>query len=244
MSEPLLALQQVHFHYSEREILRGVDFALYERERVALVGANGAGKSTLLQLLVGLHKPSTGQIFAFGQARQIEADFIEVRARVGLVFQDADDQLFCPTVLEDVVFGPLNLGRSPTQARADAEQTLLDLGLEDFAERVTHRLSTGEKRLVALATVLAMHPAVLLLDEPTNGLDATTEQRLIQHLATLPQAMLIVSHDQCFLAQLATRVVSLHQGQLKHAVMHQHVSQHNHVHVHASGMDSDHVHER
>ncbi|PQJ97323.1 energy-coupling factor ABC transporter ATP-binding protein [Chromatium okenii] len=212
----LLELREVHSGYPTHPVLRGVNFALAAGERVALIGANGAGKTTLLHLLVGLVRPTAGEVIAFGQVRRSETDFHAVRAQVGLVFQDADDQLFCPTVLEDVAFGPRNLGRTSAQAKADALDTLAALGLAGFAERVTYRLSAGEKRLVALATVLAMKPTVLLLDEPTNGLDAATEARLIQYLAALKQAMVIVSHDQQVLAQLATRSVRLDSGVLHH----------------------------
>jgi cobalt/nickel transport system ATP-binding protein len=160
-----------------------------------------------------------------------------VRARVGLLFQNSDDQLFCPSVLDDVAFGPLNLGRSPADARQDAERALFDLGLAAFAERVTHRLSAGEKRLVALATVLAMQPRVLLLDEPTTGLDQASEARLIAHLSALDQAMLIVSHDRRFLEQLIDRAVVLEDGRLHEAVLHRHphVHRHEHLHLHLPG---------
>jgi cobalt/nickel transport system ATP-binding protein len=214
MTAPLLELRHIQFDYPARAVLREVNFQLAAGERVALIGANGAGKTTLLHLLVGLVRPTAGQVLAFGQVRRSEADFHPVRARVGLVFQDADDQLFCPTVLEDVAFGPLNLGQSPAQARAVALETLALLGLAEFAERVTYRLSAGEKRLVALATVLAMQPQVLLLDEPTTGLDAATTQHLIALLAAMEQAMVIVSHDWRCLRQLATRTVRLAEGRL------------------------------
>jgi cobalt/nickel transport system ATP-binding protein len=214
MTAPLLELRHIQFDYPARAVLREVNFQLAAGERVALIGANGAGKTTLLHLLVGLVRPTSGQVLAFGQVRRSEADFHPVRARVGLVFQDADDQLFCPTVLEDVAFGPLNLGQSPAQARAVALETLALLGLAEFAERVTYRLSAGEKRLVALATVLAMQPQVLLLDEPTTGLDAATTQHLIALLAAMEQAMVIVSHDWRCLRQLATRTVRLAEGRL------------------------------
>lgn len=241
MTTPLIELRQVHFGFADREVLRGVDFSLHPGERVALIGANGAGKTTLLHLVVGLRRPSAGKIILFGEERRVEADFIPVRARVGLLFQDSDDQLFCPTVLDDVVFGPLNLGRSPAEARADAEQTLRLLGLDGFAERITHRLSAGEKRLVALATVLAMRPDVLLLDEPTNGLDEGSERRLLEHLDGLDQAMVIVSHDQPLLERLATRAVTLGEGQVAEATLHSHphTHQHGHLHVHATGLDGD-----
>ena len=138
---------------------------------MALLGPNGCGKTTLLHLIVGLLRPSAGQIEAFGRQRMAEADFHEVRRRVGLLFQDADDQLFCPTVAEDVAFGPLNLGKSRDEVRRIVAGTLDSLGLAGYEHRVTYRLSGGEKRLVALATVLAMQPEVLLLDEPSGGLD-------------------------------------------------------------------------
>jgi len=230
--EPLLELRGVAFRYGERPVLAGVDLSLGPGERVALIGPNGAGKSTLLHLLVGLQVPSSGEVQAFGRARRVEADFHEVRARAGLLFQDSDDQLFCPTVLEDVAFGPLNLGRTTEEARTDALRTLAALGLSGFEERVTHRLSAGEKRLVALATVLAMNPRVLLLDEPTNGLDEATETRLTELLAGMPQAMLIVSHDRRFLERLATRAVVLAEGRLAQAQIHRHPHSHSHSHLH------------
>ncbi len=235
MTEPLLELRGVGFDYPGRAVLSGANFALRPGDRVALVGPNGAGKSTLLHLMMGLHRPTQGEVWAFGRVRRSEAEFREVRGRVGLLFQEADDQLFCPTVLEDVAFGPLNLGRGPAQARADAEQTLAVLGLAGFAARVTHRLSTGERRLVALATVLAMHPQVLLLDEPTSGLDEATEARMTEHLIGLPQAMVIVSHDRVFLGRLANRAALLADARLLEATLHSHPHTHSHLHIHPVG---------
>ncbi len=231
-AEPVLELCGIDFSHPDRPVLKGVDLRLAAGERLALIGPNGAGKTTLLQLLVGLRAPSSGEVRVFGRPRRREADFHEVRARVGLLFQDSDDQLFCPTVLEDVAFGPLNLGRPRAQALVDARHTLDRLGLRGFEERVTHRLSAGEKRLVALATVLAMDPQVLLLDEPTNGLDEATEARLTEHLAAAPQAMIIVSHDRVFLERLATRAVALTDGRLEPAVIHRHPHSHTHSHLH------------
>ncbi len=242
MSTPLLETRNLAFAHLDRPVLRVINLRLGAGERVGLIGANGAGKTSLLHLLVGLEQPSRGEILAFGQLCQREADFRSVRARVGLVFQDPDDQLFCPTVLEDVAFGPLNLGHSRQQARARAEATLATLGLGDFAARITTRLSGGEKRLVALATVLAMAPEVLLLDEPTNGLDAASEARLIAHLERLPQAMLIVSHDQRLLRRLSTRALALIDGELKPAVFHRHPRWCDDSHLHAEGFDQDHTH--
>ncbi len=237
MKSCLFELQQIEFGYPNQPVLRGVDLQLHDGERIALVGDNGAGKSSLLRLLVGLNRHSRGELIAFGKRRQSEADFRQVRARAGLLFQDPDDQLFCPTVLEDVAFGPLNLGKSRQQALAIAERVLTDLGLDGFAERITHKLSGGEKRLVSLATILAMEPQVLLLDEPTNALDARAERQFSAYLQQLPQAMLFTSHDRHFVERLATRAVLLDQGRLQPATLHSHphVHRHDHRHIHAPG---------
>lgn len=245
MTEALIRLQDVAFDYPGHPVLSGVNFQLYPGERVALLGENGAGKTTLLQLMVGLQKPTRGTIHAFGQERHGERAFREVRARAGLLFQDADDQLFCPTVLEDVIFGPRNLGRTAAEAETIARQVLDSLGLSQYADRITYKLSGGEKRMVALATVLAMQPQVLLMDEPTNGLDEKAEQRLLEHLESLPQAMLFVSHDRKLVERLATRAVMIKDGTLTEGVMHSHphVHTHAHLHIHADGLDAGHEHD-
>ncbi|EME67654.1 ABC-type cobalt transport system, ATPase component [Paramagnetospirillum caucaseum] len=211
----LIRLEGVSHAFDDaRPLLDGVDFALAAGERVALLGANGSGKTTLLHVMVGLIRPKAGTVHAFGRERRAEADFVEVRARAGLLFQDADDQLFCPTVAEDVAFGPLNLGRSRAEARAIVHATLDRLGLAALEDRVTHKLSGGQKRLVSLAAVLAMEPEVLLLDEPSNALDEPTRARLLDILAGLPQAMVIVSHDREVVERLATRRITLDGGTL------------------------------
>jgi len=214
-SPPLFHLQDVHFAYeAARPVLAGADFVLHAGEKVALVGANGAGKTTLFHLMVGLVLPQAGCVTAFGIACQREADFHAVRAQTGLLFQDSDDQLFCPTVLEDVAFGPLNQGCSRAQARDLATGALDLVGLAGFEHRVTHKLSGGQKRLVALATILAMKPQVLLLDEPTNGLDRDARARLLRVLDGLPQALVVISHDDDALAALTQRRVTLENGRL------------------------------
>ncbi len=214
--QALLQGVDLHFSYPGRpELLAGASFALYPGERLAITGANGAGKSSLLHLLVGLLRPSQGQIFAFGQERVVEKDFHDVRRRAGYVFQDPDDQLFCPTVAEDVAFGPLNLGKSRDEALHIVEGVLQQLNLQNFADRITHKLSGGEKRLVSLATVLAMAPDVLLLDEPTNALDEPTTEHLLEILQSLPQAMILVSHDPHFRRHLASRSLRLETGCLQ-----------------------------
>ncbi|MCW8949646.1 MAG: energy-coupling factor ABC transporter ATP-binding protein [Sedimenticola sp.] len=244
MNGPLITLDQIGFDYPAHPVLSDVNFTLHAGERVALLGENGAGKSTLLQLMVGLHKPTTGTISAFGQTRQCESDFREVRAKAGLLFQDADDQLFCPTVLEDVMFGPLNLRKSEAEAKTIAEETLASLGMSNYLQRVTHKLSGGEKRMISLATVLAMQPEVLLMDEPTNGLDEKAEKRLLEHLESLTQAMVFVSHDRKLVERLSTRAVMIQDGTLVEGVMHSHphVHTHSHMHIHAAGLDAGHEH--
>ena len=157
MNEPLIQLQNVSFAYpSGGRVLSGVALELGAGDRVGLVGPNGGGKTTLLHLIVGLISCTEGEVWAFGKARQAEPDFAEVRQRAGLLFQDPDDQLFCPTVAEDVAFGPLNLGKSADEARNIVAETLGLLGLAGYEQRITYKLSGGEKRLVSLATVLAL----------------------------------------------------------------------------------------
>ncbi len=215
MSEPLFHLSGIHFAYDPGQpVLAGVHFTLHAGDRVALTGTNGAGKTTLFYLMVGLLKAQAGRVEAFGRRRIHEKDFVDVRPRAGLLFQDPDDQLFCPTVIEDVAFGPLNLGKSMAETRIIVRHTLARLGLEGFENRITHQLSGGQRRLVALAPGLAMNPEVLLLDEPANALDAGTRERLITILDGLPQAMIVISHDEDFLTRIARRRVCLAQGRL------------------------------
>lgn len=210
MSGPVIRLRNLAFAYEAgRPVFEGLNLTLEPGQRLGLTGPNGSGKSSLLQILVGLLQPVAGSVEVLGERRETEADFVPVRRQVGLLFQDSDDQLFCPTVLEDVAFGPLNLGKSPDEAAAIARDTLASLGLAGFEERVTYRLSGGEKRLVALAGVLAMQPGLLLLDEPSAGLDEAAEERLLSILDKLGQEMLVVSHNRAFLEKLNAGIVSM-----------------------------------
>ncbi len=216
MNGTLIKLDAVTFRYdASRPVLDNISLSLDAGERVGLTGPNGCGKTTLLHLLVGLQKPASGTITCFGAPRRTESDFREVRQRVGLLFQNSDDQLFCPTVAEDVMFGPLNLGRKHADARRLTSETLHQVGLAGYEDRITYRLSGGEKRLVALATVLAMQPDVLLLDEPLAGLDEEHETRITEILLRLPQAMLIVSHDRGFLDRVTQRICVLRNAVLE-----------------------------
>ncbi|RCK51135.1 hypothetical protein TH25_09115 [Thalassospira profundimaris] len=214
-ADDLIELRDICFSFNNtRSILDHADFDLRRGERVALTGPNGAGKTTLFHIIMGLRKADRGTVRILQNTCASEQDFAAIRGRTGLLFQDSDDQLFCPTVMEDVAFGPLNLGASDADALEISRKTLHDLGLSGFENRITHHLSGGEKRLVALATVLAMQPEILLLDEPTTGLDQDVEIRLIKILQNLPQAMVIISHDHAFLKQVATRQIRLQNGKL------------------------------
>jgi cobalt/nickel transport system ATP-binding protein len=211
----LFELAGIRFGYpGHAPVLDDTGFGLETGERLCITGHNGAGKSTLLHIMVGLLMPQAGSVIAFGQERKLDADFHEVRRRAGLVFQDPDDQLFSPTVADDIAFGPLNLGKSRQEALAIVEAVLTRLDLMHLRDRITHKLSGGEKRLVTLAAVLAMEPDVLLLDEPTNALDEDNEARLTDILLSLPQAMVLVSHDPHFRRKIATRTLRLSHGKL------------------------------
>lgn len=210
---PLLHLEKISFYYDiQCPLLKNIDFSIYAGEKIGLIGCNGCGKTSLLHIILGLLVPQQGTITAFGKPCRQESDFITVRTKIGLLFQDADDQLFCPTVAEDIAFGPLNLGKSQQEVETIVRNILSLLNLSDYEHRITYRLSGGEKRLVSLATVLAMQPEILLLDEPTSGLDEIAYSRLINILQTLPQAMLIVSHDRNFLQQVVNHVWQLRDG--------------------------------
>ena len=229
----ILSLRNICYSYQQSApVLDRLDFDLRPGEKIGLVGDNGSGKTTLLHLIVGLKKAVGGTVTVLGKEARTEDDFRVVRQGVGLLFQDADDQLFCPTVLEDVAFGPVNQGKSPEEARAIAAQVLADLGLTGFEERITHHLSGGEKRLVALATVLAMSPRLLLLDEPTTGLDRDTKERLTGILRQLEIAYVVVSHNYDFLGQVADSIYYMQDGRILPS---EDGAIHSHFHVHSFG---------
>ncbi len=211
---PLIDFEDIVFGYedSSRQVLQNARLSLHAGERIGLIGPIGSGKTTLLHLIVGLLMPHSGSVNVFGVPRRVERDFREVRERVGLLFQDPEDQLFCPTVLEDTAFGPLNQGKTREETSVIVAETLALLGLKGFEDRITHHLSGGEKRLVSIATVLAMNPDVLLLDEPVIGLDPDSYERIRSLILSLPQAMIIVSHDSGFIESVTTRRVRMHEG--------------------------------
>lgn len=231
---PLLSLADVTVERGGARVLSGVSLRLMPGDRLAIAGDNGVGKTTLLRAMIGLERVAGGTLHHFGRAAANETDFRAARPRIGFLFQDSDDQLFCPTVVEDVAFGPLNQGLSARAARARAVETLEGLGLGNLADRVTHRLSGGEKRLVCLAGLIAMRPEVLLLDEPTNGLDAANAERLLGVIGELSAAMIVVSHDLEFLSRIATRAATLRGGTLVEGVLHRHPHVHDHLHIHVT----------
>ncbi len=214
--ETVLQMSGFSFQYPMREkVLNDAALDLKTGEKVALVGENGAGKTTLFHLLTGLINRQSGKLLCMGKTIESEADFVYLRQKVGLVFQDPDDQLFCPSVLEDVMFGPLNQGFGMDEAKRKAVRVLEQLKLGHLSENMASQLSGGEKRMVTLASVLVMEPQVLLLDEPTNALDVKAKARLLAVLQALPQSMLVISHDAEFLSALTDRKLSLHNGKLQ-----------------------------
>jgi len=234
MSEavPIINLEGITFSYPGGDtILSDLNFKFYSGERLGLVAPNGSGKTTLFHLIMGLVKPTAGQIELFGSRVSTEKDYTEVRHRIGFLFQDADDQLFSPTVQEDVAFGPLNMGKSEKEALEITKRALNYLGLQGFEHRITFKLSAGEKRLVALATVLAMEPEILLLDEPTSGLDQETKSRLEKILKELNMSFILISHDFDFLSETTDRIYTMENGKIViDADLHFHIHKHLHPH--------------
>ncbi len=226
----MIHLEDISFaHPGGPRVLDNVCLDLYRGDRIGLMGPNGSGKTTLFHVIMGLLKPTAGRMEIFRKPVREERDFVKVRGRIGLLFQDADDQLFSPTVLEDVVFGPLNLGKSREEARDIARRTLELLGLSSFEDRITHKLSGGEKRLVSLATVLAMEPEVLLLDEPTTGLDEPTREKLVEVLSRLDLSYILISHEFDFLARTTQSILAMEKGRIlrdEEAKIHYHFHKH------------------
>ncbi len=230
----LINLSDICYTYpGGKKVLVNLNLELCRGHKLGLIGPNGGGKTTLLHIIMGLLKPSSGRIEIFGRQVANEKDFKKIRPKIGFLFQDSDDQLFSPTVLEDVAFGPLNLGKTKEEAVATARKTLNFLGLSNFEDRVTYKLSGGEKRLVSLATVLAMEPEVLLLDEPATGLDDTTKARIMDLLAAIPLALIMVSHEMDFLERITDSIISLEKGRIL-SDREFHIHRHVHAHPHGS----------
>ena len=209
---PAVEVRHLRFSYPGGfPALRGIDLTLGPREKVALVGPNGAGKSSLLLHLNGILRADEGEVRIAGLPVRRE-NLGRVRALVGLVFQNPDDQLFSPTVFEDVAFGPLYMGLGESEVRHRVELALAAVHMERYGPRMPHRLSLGERKRVSIATVLAMEPAVLALDEPSSGLDPRSRRALIRLLDELPQAMVVATHDMHLVRDLLPRTVVLDAG--------------------------------
>lgn len=212
-SSALISVRNLKYRYEDgTEALRGIDFELAPGETVALLGANGSGKTTFVLHLSGLLR-GEGEISICGM-RLEAATLPAIRQKIGLLFQDPDTQLFMPTVLEDVAFGPLQHSYSAVQAQAIALTALEEVGMAAAARRQPYHLSAGEKRRVALAGVLAMEPEVLVLDEPTTYLDPPGQRDLLSLLRSLKQAKIIVTHDSGFACAAATRAVFFDKGRI------------------------------
>jgi cobalt/nickel transport system ATP-binding protein len=209
----VLQVSDLHFSYPDgHAALRGVTFALKEGDKVALVGPNGAGKSTLMLHLNGILTGKGGLTVAGLPLN--EQNLPRIRAAVGLVFQNPDDQLFSPTVFEDVAFGPLHMGLSEAEVRQRVEDALAAVMMSEFRDRLSHHLSVGEKKRIAIATVLSMSPQLLVLDEPSAGLDPRARRKLIHLLRDLPITMLVSTHDLAMVKELFPRTIIMDHGQI------------------------------
>jgi cobalt/nickel transport system ATP-binding protein len=211
---PLLTFQDVCFRYDDgHEALSHVSFKVHTGESIALIGANGAGKSTLLLHTNGTHIATAGSVFV-GAETITPKNLTTARQTVGLVFQNPDDQLFLTTVEQDVAFGPQNMGLSAAQVEARVAEALAATNTTALRKRFSHKLSGGEKRRVALATVLAMDPDVLVFDEPSAHLDPASRRRFINLMKTMPHAKIIATHDLCLALDICERTVVLHNGSI------------------------------
>jgi len=210
---PVIQVSGLRFAYHDgREALRGVDLLIRRGEKVALVGPNGAGKSTLMLHLNGILGMPAGSHVQVLERLLSKENLGLIRAQVGLVFQDPDDQLFSPTVFEDVAFGPLHMGLAEAEVRRRVARALEQVGMTDYAGRMSHHLSIGEKKRIAIATVLSMEPEILVLDEPSAGLDPRARRGLMRLLHAMPQTILVSTHDMRLVAELFPRMVIMDGG--------------------------------
>ena len=210
----MIDLNQVGFAYKENiPVLKDISLSIEEGASVGLVGANGAGKSTLMKLLVGLLKPTSGQVQICGLNVE-KKNLAEIRRRIGYVFQDADNQLFMSTVYEDIAFGPLNYGLSRDEVERKVQAAMEQTGTTHLKDQPVYQMSGGEKRLVSIATILAMEPDCILMDEPEAALDPRNRRRLIELLKTLKPAKLIASHDLDLILDTCDRVILMSHGQI------------------------------
>lgn len=209
-----IEVEHLSFTYPDgHRALQDVCLNIRPCEKVALVGPNGAGKSTLILHLNGIFLPQSGQV-RICSLEVTEKNAGRIRASVGLVFQNPDDQLFSPTVFDDVAFGPIYQGLRPEEVQERVGEALAAVRMQDYAPRVSHHLSVGEKKRISIATVLSMKPEVLVLDEPTAGMDPRARRGLIHLLRDLPLTMLVSSHDLAMVRELFPRMIIMDEGKV------------------------------
>ena len=209
--DPALVVSGLSFSYPDKpDVLRDVSLKVQIGERVGLIGPNGAGKTTFFLLVCGVLKPDAGEIVLFGKP-VVRGKF---SPEAGMVFQNPDDQLFCPSVRDDVAFGPRNLGLPQEKVEARVEEALSLTGGLELADRPPHHLSGGEKRMVSIAGILAMCPRLVAYDEPTSNLDIRSRRRLIRFLQASEETMLIASHDLEFILEVCNRIVLMDEGRI------------------------------
>lgn len=215
MTTCALEVQTLSYAYPDGHVaLQDVSFAVQSGERVGIIGSNGAGKSTLLLHLNGVYPGSGGQVVVHGVPVNV-SNLVAVRRLIGMVFQDPEDQLFMPTVQEDVAFGPTNMGLATAEVQTRAAQALATVGADHLAPRAPYRLSGGEKRMVAIAGVLAMEPRLIVMDEPSAGLDPAARRRLIRLLGGLHHTQIMATHDLDLVLDLCSRVIVMRDGAIE-----------------------------
>ena len=209
----MIEFQNVSFSYENgRPVVEDLSFSIGKGETVGLIGANGAGKSTIMKLLLGL-VTGEGKITVDGLPME-KRNLPAIRQKIGFVLQDSDNQMFMPTVYEDMIFGPRNYGLSKEETERRVDEVLRQLGLQDLKHRYNHKISGGEKRMAAIATILAMEPETILMDEPSTALDPVNRRTVINTIRGLPQTKLIASHDLDLILDTCQRVILLGSGKI------------------------------
>ncbi|MGN1015972.1 MAG: energy-coupling factor ABC transporter ATP-binding protein [Faecousia sp.] len=209
----MIQFKNVSFSYApEHPVVENLRFTIQAGESVGLIGANGAGKSTIMKLMLGLLR-GNGEI-TVDNLPVNRQNLSEIRKKVGFVLQDSDNQMFMPTVYQDMIFGPRNYGLSPEETERRVDEVLSRLGLTELKYRHNHKISGGEKRMAAIATILAMEPEVILMDEPSTALDPVNRRTVINTIRTLPQTKLIASHDLDMILDTCQRVILLSHGEI------------------------------
>lgn len=209
----MIKFENVSFQYEKGiPVIKNLSFSMEAGENVGLIGANGAGKSTIMKILLGL-LPYEGNVMV-DSIPVVKKNYPEIRRKLGFVLQDSDNQMFMPTVYEDMMFAPMNYGLSREEAEKRVDHILEKLGLMELKHRYNHKISGGEKRMAAIATILAMEPEVILMDEPSTALDPMNRRTLINTINQLPQAKIIASHDLDMILETCSRVILLNHGEI------------------------------